>query len=47
MLGLLFARLPQRARPYVAKKVARFLTTSSLPSVGKEVGLLAHYMAEV
>ena len=47
LLGLLFSSLPVRARPYVAKKVARFLTSSSLPSVGKECGLLARYLAEV
>ena len=47
MVGLLFGRRPDRTKPYVAKKGARFLITSSLPSVGKEAGLLARHIGEV
>ena len=47
MLGLLFARLPPRAKLHAVKRVAKFVTGSSLPSVGKEVGLLARAAAEV
>ena len=47
MLGLLFARLPPRAKVHAVKRVAKFVTGSSLPSMGKEVGLLARAAAEV
>ena len=47
MLGLLFARLPPRAKLHAVKRVAKFVTGSSLPSVGKEAGLLARAAAEV